>query len=82
MKVFDPIRYRSMACAALMALCIPCFAQSVFNEAPELQDAQNIAGLVTANHILADQGVVDGFGHISVRSVKNPNHHFISRSRW
>jgi HCOMODA/2-hydroxy-3-carboxy-muconic semialdehyde decarboxylase len=48
---------------------------------PEQQDAENIADLVIANHILADQGVVDGFGHVSVRSVKNPNHYFISRSR-
>jgi ribulose-5-phosphate 4-epimerase/fuculose-1-phosphate aldolase len=36
---------------------------------------------VLANHILADQGILDGFGHVSVRSAKNPNHYFISRSR-
>ena len=47
----------------------------------EQEDAERIADLVIANHILADQGVVDGFGHISVRSAKNPNHYFISRSR-
>src|SRR6267154_1021535 len=29
----------------------------------------------------AGQGVLDAFGHISVRSAKNPNHYFISRSR-
>jgi HCOMODA/2-hydroxy-3-carboxy-muconic semialdehyde decarboxylase len=45
------------------------------------EDAQRIADLVTANHILAAEGVLDGFGHISVRSAKNPNHYFISRSR-
>jgi ribulose-5-phosphate 4-epimerase/fuculose-1-phosphate aldolase len=39
-----------------------------------------IADLVTANHILADQGVVDGFGHISVRSEINPNHYYMARS--
>lgn len=50
-------------------------------QTPEQQDAENIADLVTANHILADQNVVDGFGHVSVRSVKNPNRYFISRSR-
>ncbi len=48
---------------------------------PEQEDAERIADLVLANHIIADQGVVDGFGHISVRSAKNPNHYFISRSR-
>ncbi len=44
-------------------------------------DAERIADLVVANHILADQGVVDGFGHVSVRSAANPQHYFISRSR-
>lgn len=38
------------------------------------EDAARIAGLVTANHILASLGVLDGFGHISVRSAANPNH--------
>jgi ribulose-5-phosphate 4-epimerase/fuculose-1-phosphate aldolase len=37
--------------------------------------------LVVANRILFDQGVVDAFGHISVRSVRNPSHFFLSRSR-
>jgi HCOMODA/2-hydroxy-3-carboxy-muconic semialdehyde decarboxylase len=46
----------------------------------EEEDRQRIADLVLANHILADQGVVDGFGHISVRSAKDPNRYFISRS--
>ena len=38
-----------------------------------------LADLVTANHILQDQGVVDGYGHVSVRNPANPNHFFISR---
>jgi HCOMODA/2-hydroxy-3-carboxy-muconic semialdehyde decarboxylase len=56
-------------------------AQNAPPKTPEQQDAENMADLVTANQILADQAVVDGFGHVSVRSVKNPNHYFISRSR-
>jgi HCOMODA/2-hydroxy-3-carboxy-muconic semialdehyde decarboxylase len=48
---------------------------------PEQQDAERVADLVLANHILADQGVVDGFGHVSVRSARSSNHYFISRSR-
>ncbi len=43
-------------------------------------DEERIAELVTANHILAHQGVVDGFGHLSVRSASNPKHFFMSRS--
>jgi ribulose-5-phosphate 4-epimerase/fuculose-1-phosphate aldolase len=38
-----------------------------------------LADLVTANHILQDQGVVDGYGHVSVRNPANPNHFYISR---
>jgi len=44
------------------------------------QDKQALLeDLVTANHILQDQGVVDGYGHVSVRNPANPNHFFISR---
>ena len=58
-----------------------CLALPARSATPEEQDAAHIADLVTANHILAAQGIVDGFGHVSVRSVKNPNHYFISRSK-
>ncbi|MBC2664779.1 class II aldolase/adducin family protein [Novosphingobium flavum] len=47
---------------------------------PADDDAARKADLVMANHILADLGVVDGFGHASVRSAANPGHFFISRS--
>lgn len=36
--------------------------------------------LVTANHILANEGILDGYGHVSVRDPRNPNHYFLSRS--
>jgi ribulose-5-phosphate 4-epimerase/fuculose-1-phosphate aldolase len=36
--------------------------------------------LVAANRILYDQGVVDGFGHVSVRHNKDPNRYLLSRS--
>jgi ribulose-5-phosphate 4-epimerase/fuculose-1-phosphate aldolase len=36
--------------------------------------------LVAANHILYDQGVVDGFGHVSVRHDKDPNRYLLARS--
>jgi ribulose-5-phosphate 4-epimerase/fuculose-1-phosphate aldolase len=47
---------------------------------PDTED-QRIADLVTANRILADQGVLDGYGHITVRSLKNPRHFYMSRNR-
>jgi HCOMODA/2-hydroxy-3-carboxy-muconic semialdehyde decarboxylase len=37
--------------------------------------------LVTANHILAREGVVDSFGHISIRHPENPGHYLLSCSR-
>lgn len=40
-----------------------------------------ISELVVANHILFDQGVVDGFGHVSVRNPANPERFFLSRAR-
>ena len=40
-----------------------------------------IEELVTANRILAREGVVDSFGHISVRHPDNPHHYLLSRSR-
>lgn len=36
--------------------------------------------LVTANHILAQHRVVDGFGHVSIRDTASPNRFLISRS--
>jgi HCOMODA/2-hydroxy-3-carboxy-muconic semialdehyde decarboxylase len=52
-------------------------------EGPNLQDPKVKAlvdELVVANHILYNQGVVDGFGHISARSPLDPTHFFMSRS--
>ena len=37
--------------------------------------------LAVANRILANEGIIDAFGHISVRSPKNPDRYFISRHR-
>ena len=39
-----------------------------------------IDDLVTANHILYREGVVDGFGHVSVRSATDPERFFLARS--
>lgn len=39
-----------------------------------------IEDLVTANHILYHEGVVDGFGHISVRHPSRPDRFLLSRS--
>ena len=37
--------------------------------------------LVTANRVLASQGIVDSFGHVSIRHPDNPERYFLSRAR-
>jgi ribulose-5-phosphate 4-epimerase/fuculose-1-phosphate aldolase len=46
----------------------------------DAQLSEVIDELVTANHILFDQGVVDAFGHVSVRHPRHPGHFLLSRS--
>ena len=43
-------------------------------------DPALIDDLVAANRILADQGVLDGFGHVSVRHPTDPQRYLMSRS--
>ena len=61
--------------AAALLLTVPACAQ-----VPASPDAGLVDDLVVANHILYDQGVVDGFGHVSARSNKDPNHFLMARS--
>ena len=42
--------------------------------------ASAIRELVDANHILFDQGVVDGFGHVSARHPERPDRFLLARS--
>src|SRR6266568_1904539 len=48
--------------------------------ARQAADPALIEDLVAANRILYDQGVVDGFGHVSVRHDKRPEHFLLARS--
>jgi ribulose-5-phosphate 4-epimerase/fuculose-1-phosphate aldolase len=43
-------------------------------------DPQLLADLVDANRILYNEGIVDGFGHVSARHDKRPDRFFISRN--
>jgi ribulose-5-phosphate 4-epimerase/fuculose-1-phosphate aldolase len=65
----------------LTTLPTPASAQAT-KPAPAAEDphAKAIADVVLANHILADQGVVDGFGHVSVRDPADPNKFLLARS--
>src|SRR5438093_11126962 len=45
-----------------------------------LVDPALIDDLVAANRILVDQGVVDGYGHVSMRHPADPQRYLMSRS--
>jgi HCOMODA/2-hydroxy-3-carboxy-muconic semialdehyde decarboxylase len=64
-----------MKLALLLALAAALAAQTKPPRDPTLID-----DLVTANRILASEGILDGYGHVSVRNPANPNHYFLSRS--
>ena len=67
----------------IIALCGSAAAQP--GVAPEHRpaqadsDEQRIADLVVASRILVQEGVLDSFGHVTVRSLKNPNRYFMPR---
>jgi ribulose-5-phosphate 4-epimerase/fuculose-1-phosphate aldolase len=49
-------------------------------QSAEHADRGIIMDLVIASHILAQQGVLDGFGHVSIRSPASPQRFLMSRS--
>ncbi len=63
----------------LMNATIPAIAQQGPSSAGPA-DPELIEDLVVANRILADHGVVDGYGHVSVRHNLDPDRFLISRS--
>lgn len=58
--------------------------QKSYSPAATTHDAGNLsqllADLASANHILAHHGVLDGFGHVSVRDPRDPNRFLIAQS--
>jgi len=47
---------------------------------PPAAESELIDKLVVANRVLYRQGVVDGFGHVSVRHGKSPGHFLLARN--
>jgi len=75
--------FKALALGSLLlsATVLPAGAQTP--PAPALAgpvDPALIEDLVAGSRILADQGVLDAFGHISVRHPKDPNRFLMSRS--
>ncbi len=44
------------------------------------RDARILDDLVTANRVLAQERIVDGYGHVSARSAERPGRFFVSRA--
>jgi HCOMODA/2-hydroxy-3-carboxy-muconic semialdehyde decarboxylase len=69
----------AVVAAALLAGRIDVSAQMPSASLPGVDPAL-LEDIVVGSRILADFGVVDGFGHVSARSPTNPNHFLMSRS--
>ena len=72
-------------CAALCAAIVfpaarPAPQPAPQSPAPLANDPKLVEDLVYANRILFQQEVLDGFGHVSVRSDKDPSHFLMARS--
>jgi ribulose-5-phosphate 4-epimerase/fuculose-1-phosphate aldolase len=66
----------------LLIGCVLALAAAAQTAIPVLTpgSTQNlIADLVLANHILSNEGVLDAYGHVSVRSDRDPTHFFLAR---
>ena len=48
---------------------------------PVVSLEQSIHDVVVANRILAHEGVLDAYGHVSVRHPLHPDRYLLSRSR-
>ena len=65
---------------AAAAATATVLAQSASQSGKIAPDPGLVEDLVAANHILYQQGVVDGFGHISARHDKDPARFLLARS--
>jgi ribulose-5-phosphate 4-epimerase/fuculose-1-phosphate aldolase len=66
----------------LLVLSTSIWLRSQATSAPAAEDGPDpaqVAELVIANHILATEGVLDAWGHVSVRDTRHPNHFLLAR---
>lgn len=76
----SPSRRKLVAAGLAAALTPGARARAQPASPAENPDPQLIDDLVSANRILADQGVLDGFGHVSARHDKRPDRFLLARS--
>ena len=63
----------------LLLLLTSAFLGQIGRSVADVPNPVQVAELVLANHILANEGVIDAYGHVSVRDERNPNHSLV---RW
>jgi len=68
------------AAAVLLAIAVPILAQAPAAPAAPPTRQALVSELVVANHILANEGVLDGYGHVSVRNPADPNRYLLARA--
>jgi len=66
---------------AAVALLLTAVLASAFAQTASPVDPALIEDLVAANRILAEEGVLDAYGHVSIRHPNDPNRYLLSRSR-
>ena len=77
-----PISKKSLpVCISFVAIAMgfvaPGHSQS---NSPNDPDEARIDDVITASHILTNEGILDSFGHVSARSAKNPEHFYMPRA--
>ncbi len=66
--------------AAALGLAATCSAARAQTPAAADSNEERIEDLITASHILANEGILDSFGHATVRSASDPSHFFMPRA--
>lgn len=74
------MRKISSLCAVLFATAFAALPSHGQNATANDPDEARIEDIITASHILTNEGILDSFGHISARSVKNPDHFYMPRA--
>src|SRR5438128_6097626 len=74
------VRASRLAATAVAAIAVPILAQAPVTPAATPTRQALIDELVVANHILANEGVLDGYGHVSVRNPADPTRYFLARA--
>ena len=68
------------SCTALFVAAL-IFAAPGHAQSPAVDpDEARIEDIVTASHILTNEGILDSFGHVSARSAKNPDRFYMPRA--